>query len=222
MLLTPLKWFCIGAILLLGLILAAWIIDWIFVFRIWPEGIAKLQGILEQEITRTYLIECWNNDLPKLATGIANFLYTLIFRVTGIHEVGTRFADGAALSVPDTIVRNAYVANFEGIHVAMLGTQLFGVRLATLIAVLPLMALVYAVAMADGLVRRAIRRVSGGRESSSIYHRAKYLQFVILVSCMAILLLWPSLIDFLAISSMVLAIAAVLARVQWCYYKKHL
>lgn len=58
--------------------------------------------------------------------------------------MGARFAEGAALSIPDTIVRNTYIANFEAIRVAMVGTQLFGVRLAT-----PLLALVHCVALTD-------------------------------------------------------------------------
>ena len=221
-LLAPLKWFCISVMILLGLVLTAWIIDWIFVFKVWPDGVAQLQRILEQDIARTYEIECWCGDLPKLAHGVANTFYDLLFRLSGIHEMGLRFAEGAALSVPDTIVRNAYVANFEGIQVAMLGTQIIGVRLATLVVVLPLIALVYAVALADGLVQRAIRRVSGGRESSNIYHRAKYLQFVLVVTSMAIFLLWPSSIDLLVNCSILLSISAVLVRLQWLYYKKHL
>ena len=207
---------------LAGLILTAWIIDWVFVFRVWPDGTARLQDILEQDIVRTHFIECWYSDLPKLATGIANFLYALIFRVTGIHEMGTRFAEGAALSIPDTIVRSGYLANFEAIQVAMLGTQIIGVRLATLVVVVPLIALAYAVAVTDGFVQRAIRRVSGGRESSSIYHRAKYLQMVLVVTSGGIFMLWPSSIDFVAMMSVTLAIAVVLVRAQWSYYKKHL
>lgn len=221
-LLAPVKWFCISVMILLALILVAWIVDWIFVYRVWPDGVAQLQRILEQDIARTYDIECWCGDLPKLAHGAANSIYDLLFQLSGIHDMGLRFAEGAALSVPDTIVRNAYVANFQGIQVAMLGTQIIGVRLATLVVVLPLIALGYGVAMADGFAQRAIRRVSGGRESSNIYHRAKYLQFVLVVTSMAIFLLWPSSIDFPAISSMALAIASVLMRVQWSYYKKHL
>jgi len=208
--------------ILLGLILAAWIIDWIFVFKVWPEGIARLQRILEQDLARTHDIECWYADLPNLAHGTANILYDLLFRLSGIHDMGVRFAEGVALSVPDTIVRNAYVGNFEGIQVAMLGTQLIGVRLATLVVVLPLISLVYAVAITDGLVQRAIRRVSGGRESSNIYHRTKYLQFVLVVTSMAIFLLWPASIDLLPLWGAVAGLAAVLARLQWSYYKKHL
>ena len=43
---------------------------------------------------------------------------------------------------------------------------------------LPTLALVYFVAIFDGIVARWIRRVSGGRESSTIYHRAKYVHAV--------------------------------------------
>ncbi len=221
-LLAPLKWFCISVIILLGLILVAWIVDWIFVFKVWPDGIARLQRILEQDIARTYDIECWCGDLPKLAHGVANSFYNLLFRLSGIHEMGLRFAEGTALSVPDTMVRNAYVANYEGIQVAMLGTQLIGVRLATLVVVLPLIALGYGIAMADGFAQRAIRRVSGGRESSSIYHRAKYLQMVLMVTTGAAFLVLPQPLNPWALCVVILAGEAILARFQWTYYKKHL
>ncbi len=125
-LLAPLKWACLSAALLLGLILAAWIIDWVLVFQVWPDGIARLQGILNRELAWTYTVECWCGDLPKLARATANALYDLIFRVSGIHEMGMRFANGDALSIPDTIVRNVYVGNYELIQVAMVGTHLFG------------------------------------------------------------------------------------------------
>jgi len=221
-LLIPLKWACIGTMILLGLILAAWVIDWVFVFSVWPDGIARLQGILEQELARTYTMECWCGDLPRLASGTANLLYDLIFRMSGIHDMGVRFAHGAALSIPDTIVRNAYRANFEEIQVAMVGTQILGVRLATLLAPMPLLGLAYGVALADGFVQRAVRRASGGRESASIYHRAKHLQLVLLVSAVAAYILLAKSIDPRPVCGVLILTVAILARVQWMYYKKHL
>ena len=222
MLLTPLECVCIGMMILLGLMLAAWIIDWVFVFRVWPEGIATLEGILDQELARTYDIECWCGELPRLAVGIANFLYDAIFRVSGIHDMGVRFAEGAALSIPDTMLRNAYLANYEVLQVAMVGTQLLAVRVATLSVGLPLFVLLYAVAVADGIVQRAIRRAGGGRESASLYHRAKHGQIVILVATAAVCLLMPSPINMRILWGLGLVTAAALARMQWSYYKKHL
>ena len=219
---APLKWFCVSVLLVLGLILVAWIIDWIFVFKVWPEGVAKLQSILDQDLVRTTYIECWCNDLPKLAAGTANFLYALFFQATGIHDMGARFADAAALSIPDTIVRNTYIANFEAIRVAMVGTQLFGIRIATLVMSIPLFVLVYVAALTDGLVQRSIRRAGGGHESASLYHRAKHLQLLLLVTVGAVSLLPPESIDPRSIFAPSVMLVSILGRIQWAYYKKHL
>jgi integrating conjugative element membrane protein (TIGR03747 family) len=219
-LLAPLKFFFGASLLLLGLLLAAWIIDWLFVFYVWPEGVARLQGILAEDLARA--VGYSTGEPPHLAEKTANFLYALLFEATGIHGMGARFAEASALSIPDTVVRNAYVANFKVIQVAMIGTQLFGVRLAMLMMATPLLALVYCAAVADGLAQRAIRRASGGRESASLYHRAKHLQVVLLVTGAAVVLLWPASIDprYLWISGAV--VLGVFARLQWTFYKKHL
>ena len=86
----------------------------------------------------------------------------------------------------------------------------------------PMLALTYLVASTDGLVQRAIRRMSGGRESASLYHRAKHLQVALLVMCGAITLLTPLSIEPRWILEPGIAVLAILARLQWTYYKKHL
>lgn len=219
---APLRWGFYVLMLLLALILAAWIVDWLFVFKVWPEGVARLQNILDHDLARTTHIECWRNDLPKLAAETANFLYALLFKATGIHDMGARFADTAALSIPDTIVRNMYIANFEAIRVAMVGTQLFGVRIATLIMAMPLLVLLYGVALTDGMVQRAIRRAGGGHESASLYHRAKHMQLLLLVTTGTTSLLLPESIDLRSIFLPSVILVAILGRVQLAYYKKHL
>ena len=55
-------------------------------------------------------------------TGPANLLYSVVFEATGIHDMGLRFADDAALSIPDTVVRRSYLANHEAMEIAMVGT----------------------------------------------------------------------------------------------------
>lgn len=108
-LLAPVKWVCLSAALLLGLMLAAWIIDWIFVFRVWPEGLERLQSILTEDLAQLQHLGCWCDDLPRLAAGTANLIYSLLFRLTGVDEMGARFGDSAALSIPDSIVRKTYL-----------------------------------------------------------------------------------------------------------------
>ena len=219
---APLKWFLGASLLLLALILAAWIIAWIFVFKVWPDGVAQLQSILEQDLARAFELGDAYGELPRLATGTANFLYAVLFEATGIHGMGASFARASPLSIPDTVVRNAYVANFEVIQVAMIGTQLFGIRLAMLMMALPLVALFYCAALADGLAQRAIRRASGGRESASVYHRAKHLQVLLVSMTAAAALLLPASIDPRHIWFPGALALGILVRLQWAYYKKHL
>lgn len=219
---APLRLVFYVLMLLLALILVAWIVDWVFVFRVWPDGLARLQAILSEDLARTTRLDSEYYDVTQFAIRTANVLYEWIFGITGIHDMGSRFADGAALSIPNTIVRNTYVANYRAIQVTMIGTQLFGVRLAVLIAFWPLLVLAYAVAMTDGLVQRSIRSAGGGNESANIYHRAKYFQVALIVSISALCLLIPVSIDFRGILLPGATLLVLLARYQWAYYKKHL
>jgi integrating conjugative element membrane protein (TIGR03747 family) len=221
-LLAPLKLGCLLMLTLVGILVVAWIVDWTFVFKVWPEGVGRLKGILTADLARGIELAEWQNGVSKAVAGTANFLYGLVFGVTGIHDMGLRFAQGAALSIPDTIVRNSYLANIDAIEVAMIGTQLLGVRLVPLAMMAPLLMLVYLVAAADGLTQRAIRRASGGRESASLYHRAKHLQVMLLVMSGVLVLIQPVSIDPRLVGVPVALFAGMLARLQWACYKKHL
>ncbi len=221
-LLAPLKLGFLLMLTLVGILVATWIVDWTFVFKVWPEGVGRLKGILAADLARTLELAEWQGEVPSVVTGTANFLYGLVFGVTGIHDMGLRFAEGAALSIPDTIVRTAYLANTEAIEVAMIGTQLLGVRLATLGMMVPLLVLVYLIAAVDGLTQRAIRRACGGRESASLYHRAKYLQVMLVVMGGALVLIQPVSIDPRLIWVPSMLLLGLLARLQWACYKKHL
>lgn len=191
-------------------------------FNVWPDGINQLKSILATDFVHAQELAALQGAAPGAITSTANLLYGAVFQTTGVHDMGMRFAEGAALSIPDTIARTTYVANRDAIEVAMIGTQLLGVRLATLALMLPLLVLVYAVAAADGLTKRAIRRASGGRESASLYHRAKYLQVVLLGTGLLATLLWPAPVEWILIGVALVAVVGVLARLQWGYYKKHL
>ncbi len=221
-LLAPLKLILALTMAFIGILVVAWIVDWVFVFKVWPDGIVRLKGILAEDLARARELAAWQGGAPGAVTGTANFLYGLVFRVTGIHEMGMRFAEGAALSIPDAIVRNTYLVNIEAIEVAMIGTQLLGVRLATLVLIAPLLVLIYLVAGVDGLTQRAIRRASGGRESASLYRRAKHLQIVLVVMAGAMSLIQPESIDPRLIWVPCAVLVGIFARLQWAYYKKHL
>jgi len=192
-LLSPLKLMFALGMGLVGILLVAWSIDGVFVSRIWPDGLDRLRSVLAEDLGHGIALAARQGHGAGEITGPANFLYGLVFEANGIHDMGLHFADGAALSIPDTVVRRSYLVNREAIETAMVGTQLLGVRFATLMRFLPLLLLLlfYAVGTVDGLTERAIRRSCGGRESASLYHRAKYLQMVVLGLGGVGLLVWP-------------------------------
>jgi hypothetical protein len=135
--------------------------------------------------------------------------------------MGQRFAERGSLSIPDTVVRSIWIARHGAIEVAMLGTQLLGLRAGILARFLPLLALLYAVGAAEGLSQRAIRRAQAARESASLYHRAKYGQVVVLALGGPATLVWPAPVAW-GLCTIVGAVAVgVLAAGQWVYYKKH-
>ena len=220
--LGPLKLALTLGLLLLVVLLIAWCVDWVFVFKVWPDGIDRLRGLLADGLADGVALAARQGSGAGDITGPANGLYALVFEATGIHDMGLRFADASALSIPDTIVRRTYLEHREAIETAMVSTQLLGVRIATLLRFAPLLLLLYAVGAADGLTQRAIRRSCGGRESASLYHRAKYLQLAVLGLGGVALLVWPGAVVWAPCAGLMVLATGALAMVQWTFYKKHL
>jgi integrating conjugative element membrane protein (TIGR03747 family) len=221
-LLSPLNLaFSLGLGLVL-ILLCAWIVDWVFVFKVWPQGIERLRELLAHDLAHGIALAAQQGGRTSAITAPANALYSMVFEATGIHSMGIQFADGSALSIPDTIMRRSYVSHREEIEAAMLGTQLLGVRAAILVRFVPLLVLLYAIGAADGFTQRAIRRTCGGRESASLYHRAKYLQVAVLGLGGVALLMWPGRVHWELCAALGVMLTGGLASVQWAYYKKHL
>jgi hypothetical protein len=219
---APLKLLFALALGMVAMLLVGWAIEGVFVCKIWPAGAARLRVVFAAELGRGSELATRQGGAPDAITGRANLLNALIFQVTGVHDMGVRFAAGAALSIPDTIVRSTYLANRDAIEVAMLRTQLLGVRIATRALMLALLILLCLVVAADGLSQRAIRRASAGRESASLYHRAKRLQVALAATGVLVGLLWPAVVDARAIAVALTAPLGVLARGHWTYCKKDL
>ena len=218
----PIKLTLALALGIIAVVLLAWVIDGVFVFKVWPQGVDRLRNILAVEFRNGASLAAQQGGGPGAIAGPANFLYSVIFEATGIDDMGRQFAERSALSIPDTIVRRAYVAHREAIETAMVATQLLGVRMAVLVRFAPLLVLLCAVGTADGLTARAIRRSCGGRESASLYHRAKYLQISVLGLGGGALLVWPGPVAWELCAGLIVMTMASLARGQWAYYKKHI
>jgi hypothetical protein len=140
-LLSPLKLAFSLGLGLVALLLVAWSIDWMFVSRVWPDGLDRLRSLLAADLGHGVALAARQGGGAGEITGPANLLYGMVFEATGIHDMGLRFADATALSIPDTVVRRSYLANRDVIETAMVGTQLLGVRFATFTRFVPLLLL---------------------------------------------------------------------------------
>ncbi len=134
--------------------------------------------------------------LTNLATKGANAAYWMFFEVTLIDRLMRNAASlGAASTLDkggDIVVRNNLVYRIQDeLRLAMYTVQDYGVRLAFLIMAWPLILLAYSLGLVDGLAQRSIRRACAGRESSSLYHLSKHLQFASIAFVGAIYVLQP-------------------------------
>lgn len=114
---------------------------------------------------------------PELARHAADLAYWSWFGWTGVDasarawQAGTLPAHGLG-----SMLRPAFTGSTrEALIVAMYGIRLFGIRAAMLLMTIPQFVLAIAVALADGLVARHVRRAQGGHESATRYHHAKHL-----------------------------------------------
>ncbi len=101
-------------------------------------------------------------------------------------------------------------------------TYTFAMRTAMYAAMLPVLVLALALGCTDGLVARAIRKAGAGRESASIYHRAKLgTTFVLITGYLAFLAL-PEIPSPATVLVAIAVATGLLVRFQTTYYKKYL
>ncbi len=197
--------------------------------QVWGDAaaLAQVQQTLRQDIELTHSLRP-EAPLTGLAKTCARGVYGFFFQLIPIE----RWMTNAALlpanpDIPtyggDIIARNHLVYHLQDeLYLAMVRAQIFGVRLAILIGALPLFLLVWALGLVDGLTQRSIRRACAGRESSSMYHRAKFFQFAGLATGAMLYLMWPVSIRPEWIVLPLALLIGLLSRVQWTYLKKYL
>ena len=91
-LLSPLKLAFSLALGLVALLLCAWIVDWVFVFKVWPQGIERLRELLAHDLAGGLALAAQQGTGAGVITAPANALYLVVFEATGIHDMGTQFA----------------------------------------------------------------------------------------------------------------------------------
>ncbi len=205
-------------LLLAGLLLAAWVIDALLVFKIWPEGIRPLEVAIAKTATA---VDNHHGIRILREQGVvwANGLYRTLFVASAIEQIVT--ADPHQLTPFDQTVQRFFVSMLPALQVAMLATKLYGLRLALwLSAILPVV-LGYGMGMIDGLVERSIRRHSGGRESATLYHRAKYAMASAFGLWLFTYVCVPATFELQSGTWVMAGAIGGMSRLQWKYYKKY-
>ena len=214
--LTGLLWLLAWLVIIALLVL---VVDLFCVFVLWsPNGVQHLENVLHTEIA---LLGLSQSDTHFLA-GIIRSFYDMVFVSSGIDGMMRN-----AASLPSSNTSQQSAVDFTdtlrpAIETAMLGLQLFALRVGVLLLSLPFLVIVTLAALADGFVGWFLRRTGGERESGFIYHRAKRSLAWSFVSLWAIYLIPPTPIDPVYIIPPFLLIAGIATRLHVSFFKKYL
>ena len=142
------------------------IVDIFCVFVLWsPNGAQHLEFVFQQEVA---FLELQPAQVAFLVD-VSQVFYDSMFVSTGIDSM---LRQSANTKTPETAHDFANVL-WPVMETAMIGLKLFALRMGILMLSAPFLAIVTAVAMADGFAGWYLRRTGGERESGFIYHRAK-------------------------------------------------
>lgn len=184
--------------------------------------VAGLQWALVAELRSTAQLPEFLGSASERATRLARSGHAWLYVSTGLDRVLT--SDPNSLSLPEIAMRRGMDTALAQPRwqAMMVGTQVLLVRLAALTTAIPTLALAYGIGLLDGLVARSVRRSSGGRESATRYHRAKYLHASLVSMLLMFYFWWPERVE-LSLIVLILAVAGgVLLGVQAKFYKKYL
>ncbi len=157
-------WFIKLIQILFGLLFMTLLTD-LGIVMFWSDGLALLKDTYHQEVQ--YLSININAQTTELISSWVNTAYEWVFIKTGVH--GYLYSGGSRIT-------SGLISGFwPMIQGAMIGFQIFMIRLCVIILMLPFIIMVMVVAASDGYLEWYRRRTGGARESAFIYHRSKHM-----------------------------------------------
>lgn len=215
---SPFKFALAFSIFFLTVLITAWIAQYVSVFFIWDRSTQPLIELLQADAmsARQGFGFRW---FTERAADWAQAVHSFMFVRSSIEPVLS--ADPATLSHIDRAIQRMLLETQPAFETIMLGTKLIVVRFTLLMSAAPAIAMGYGLGYLDGMVERYVRRACGGRESGGLYHRAKYgIAGSIGIATIAYLCL-PLSISMDWAAPCLAVLVALLARLQWKYYKKY-
>jgi len=188
------------------------LIDLLFVIVIWDDGTQALVGLIATE--RQILVLDSSTGAGRFVDTTITAAHDWVFVKTGLGNWLTTQRSGLLAALIDGL--------WVLVETALLGLQLFAMRLAVLILSLPLFVLVGTTAVADGLYGWLMRRTGGGRESGFIYHRAKRAVPVFLLLVWAVYLVPPVPMNPRWVIPPFVVLFAIALRLRVSYFKKYI
>jgi integrating conjugative element membrane protein (TIGR03747 family) len=153
----------IGLIRALLIILFSTLLIDIGIVMFLPDGLQLLKDTFDTEVQ--YLSRNLDARSTDFITGWVNQAYEWVFVRTGLHDV--LHSKGNAFT--SSLVSGMWPI----IQGAMIGFQVFMIRLTVIVLMMPFLALISIVAASDGFLGWYRRRTGAARESAFIYHRSK-------------------------------------------------
>ncbi len=213
---TGLLWIVVWLAIITLLVL---IVDLFCVFVLWsPNGVQHLENVLHTEIALLGL----NQEDTNFLAGIIRSFYDTVFVSSGIDGMMRTAASLSPNDVSQPSAADFATTVWPALETAMIGLQLFALRIGVLLLSLPFLVIVTLAALADGFVGWFLRRTGGERESGFIYHRAKRSLACSFVALWAIYLIPPVPIDPLYIIPPFLLISGIATRLHVTFFKKYL
>ena len=209
--------------------------QWLWAHRSAPEApVAYATAVLEDDLAALAQLQPQLFQPDRLARWIGDGLHDstvmvallasrTVMNVPGRsreHFIQPKIRQGA--DAGGDFVKDQMANASEHWQMAVVGTYVFAARTAMYAAALPLIALAAVVGAADGLVARSRRKACAGRESASLYHRAKLGVSFSAIMGYLVCLGVPSLGQSVTLLAPVAIVLALLLRLQCAYYKKYL
>ncbi len=155
--------------------------EWIGMTVIWPDQgarhstqmLAHELDVLNADFKHSAIVEHPKQFAERF--GVVFYRYTV--QATGVETLIQWLAQPSTTPVTGfrARLRGWYQSTAQYLLAAVTIIQVFATRLAILTLAFPAFILLSLVGLVDGLVQRDIRRWSGGRETSFVYHWAKRL-----------------------------------------------
>jgi conjugative coupling factor TraD (TOL family) len=176
-------------------------------------------AIIDREMARAAAAPDFMGSTDDRATSWADFITEWFYRKPGLLRHAEE--DPTRLGMTDQAVLRGVRSMDFAITRTLTGSQVIAIRAAIMVSYLPWIGFMYLLAFVDGAIERTRRKFGAGRESSTVYHRAKYFQVTLATVVSAAYLWWPGDVDPLLIFVPATLACAALARFQAKYYKKY-